>query len=260
MLNIKTPEEIEIMREAGQIASHVLDQLVQNVLPGRTTADLDQLAEKLIKESGGEPGFKKVPNYYHTICTAVNEDVVHGIPGERKLNSGDIISIDLGVFYRGFHSDCATTVGVGEIGDSEKKFLAVGKRALQAGIEEARAGNHVGDIGCAIETVLRGEGYGIVAGLTGHGVGHKLHEEPLIPNFGEKGQGHPLTSGMVIAIEPIYTTGSPEVYLKDDGWTVTSSKGNLAGHFEDTVAITGEGPIILTDSVSSPSTQSEQDK
>lgn len=246
MVVLKTAEEIKIMAEGGRIAGQILGELARRVRPGLSTLELDREAERMIKEAGGEPGFKRVPHYYHSICTAVNEEVVHGIPKDRKLRPGDIVSIDLGVFYRGFHSDTAVTVGVGEIGEATKKFLEVGRRALSQGIAQVRVGNRIGDISAAVEKILRGAGYGIVESLAGHGVGRELHEEPLVPNLGRAGSGLELSEGMVIAIEPIYTDGSPDVHLEKDGWTITSEKGSLAGHFEHTVAVTEKGPLVLT--------------
>jgi methionyl aminopeptidase len=246
MLTLKNPDEIKIMAEAGRLAGEVLEQVMAAVKPGVSTLELDQLAENLIQKVGGESGFKKVDGYYHTICTTPNEQVVHGIPNDKKLKDGDILSVDLGVFYNGFHSDTAVTVPVGEVSTEIKRFLATGQRALYEGIKQARFGNRVGDISTVIEKILRQENYGIVRSLTGHGVGRELHEEPLIPNFGKSGTGEELKEGLVIAIEPIYTNGSPEVYLEDDGWTLTSEDATLAGLFEHTVAITKTGPQVLT--------------
>lgn len=234
------------MAKAGRIAAQVLDGLVKSALTGTSTIQLDRLAERLIKEAGGEPGFKRVPRYYHSICTSINEEVVHGIPTERKLKRGDVLSIDLGVYYHGFHSDTATTIGIGEVGGKVEKFLEVGRRALRHAIAQARVGNRIGDISSVIEETLRAGGYGIVASLAGHGVGRELHEDPLVPNLGQPGSGEELKEGLVLAIEPIYTNGSPAIYLEADGWTVTSEKATLAGQFEHTVAITVKGPIILT--------------
>lgn len=246
MIELKTAEELKTMAEAGRIAGEVLDQVVGHVKPGVSTLELDQLAEKLIEDAGGEPGFKRVPDYYHSICTSINEQVVHGVPKDRVLKEGDILSIDLGVYYQGFHSDTAVSVGVGEISSEVRQFLATGQEALYGAIKEARVGNHVGDISAATEKTLRSKNYGIVESLTGHGVGRELHEEPLVPNMGQPGSGLRLEDGLVIAIEPIYTNGSPEVYLEDDGWTISSEKASLAGLFEHTVAITKDGPKVLT--------------
>ncbi len=246
MVNLKTPEEIEIMAQAGQIAGEVLEKVIAAAKPGISTLELDQLAEKLIREAGGESGFKRVDGYFHTICTTPNEQVVHGIPTDRKLESGDILSIDLGAYYHGFHSDTAFTTPIGEVSPETKEFLATGQRALYAGLAQVKVGNHIGDISAAIEKVLRSRGYGIVETLTGHGVGRELHEEPLIPNYGRAGTGPELVEGMVIAIEPIYTNGSSEIYLEEDGWTITSEDATLSGLFEHTVAVTADGPKILT--------------
>lgn len=243
---LKSPAEIAIMTEAGRLAGEVLEKIIQEVKPGVSTLQLDNLAEDLIKKSGGEPGFKRVPGYYHSICTAVNEEVVHGIPGERVLLEGDIVSIDLGVYFKGFHSDTAVTLPVGSVTMAATKFMKVGREALLAGMEAAKIGNRVGDISSAVEEVLTSHKYGIVHSLTGHGVGRDLHEDPLIPNHGLAGTGELLTEGMVIAIEPIYTDGSPEIFLSEDGWTITSPGSSLAGQFEHTIALTSNGPAILT--------------
>lgn len=246
MIHLKSTEEIKIMAEAGRIAGEVLEKVSAAAQPGTSTLELDNLAEKLIKEAGGESGFKRVDGYYHSICTTPNEQVVHGIPADRKVASGDILSIDLGVYYQGFHSDTAITVPIGKVSEEAKRFLLTGQQALYAGIQQVKLGNRVGDISAAVEGVLRREKYGIVESLTGHGVGRALHEEPLIPNLGRAGTGVELKEGMVIAIEPIYTNGSPEVRLEDDGWTITSDQATLAGLFEHTVAITADGPKVIT--------------
>lgn len=246
MIHLKTPEELQLMIRAGKIAGQVLEQVVSAAKPGVSTLDLDQLAEKLILASGGEAGFKTVSNYAHTICTNINSQVVHGIPKDIALKDGDILSIDLGATYQGWHSDTAITIPIGDVHQETKQFLATGQKALYAGIAQAQVGAKVGDISSAIEQVLSEGKYGIVESLTGHGVGLELHEEPLIPNLGDPGTGLELTEGMVIAIEPIYTNGSPEVYLEEDGWTISSENASLAGLFEHTVAITSDGPKILT--------------
>lgn len=243
---LKSPAEIAIMTEAGRLAGEVLDQIILEVKPGVSTLDLDKLAEDLIKKIGGEPGFKRVPGYYHSICTAVNEEVVHGIPGERVLKEGDIVAVDLGVYFKGFHSDTAVTLPVGRVSKEAENFMQAGREALMAGIKAAKVGSRVGDISAAIEKILTSHKFGIVHSLTGHGVGRDLHEDPLIPNHGLVGTGELLTEGMVIAIEPIYTDGNPEIFLSEDGWTITSPGSALAGQFEHTVALTSNGPVILT--------------
>jgi len=234
------------MARAGQIAGEVLEKVAAAAKPGVSTLDLDRMAEQLIRAAGGEPGFKKVTGYYHTICTSPNEDVVHGIPTGRVLKDGDILSIDLGAYFQGFHSDTAVTVPIGEVPQPVQQFIATGRQALYEGIAQAKVGSKTGDISAAIEKVLRGGNYAIVESLTGHGVGRKLHEEPLVPNLGQARTGVPLEEGLVIAIEPIYTNGSPDVDLKDDGWTISSSHATLAAQFEHTIAITADGPKILT--------------
>lgn len=246
MIHLKTPDELKLMTRAGQIAGQVLEQVIAAAKPGVSTLELDHLAEKLILEAGAESGFKSVSNYAHSICTNINSQVVHGIPKDILLKNGDILSIDLGATYQGWHSDTAITIPIGDVSPETKQFLSFGQKALYAGIAQARVGGRVGDISSAIEQVLAQGQYGIVESLTGHGVGRELHEEPLIPNLGDAGTGLTLEEGMVIAIEPIYTNGSPEIYLEDDGWTISSENASLAGLFEHTVAITSSGPKILT--------------
>lgn len=243
---LKSPAEIAIMTEAGRMAGEVLEKIIPEVKPGVSTLYLDKLAENLIKKLGGEPGFKRVPGYYHSICTAVNEEVVHGIPGERILKEGDIVAIDVGVYFKGFHSDTAVTLPVGSVSKEAENFMLAGREALMAGIRAAEIGSRVGDISAAVEEILTSHKYGIVHSLTGHGVGRDLHEDPLIPNHGLAGTGELLTEGMVIAIEPIYTDGNPEIFLSEDGWTITSPGSTLAGQFEHTIALTSSGPAILT--------------
>lgn len=243
---LKSPAEIAIMTEAGRMAGEVLEKIIPEVKPGVSTLFLDILAENLIKKSGGEPGFKRVPGYYHSICTAVNEEVVHGIPGERVLKEGDIVAVDLGVYFKGFHSDTAVTIPVGRVSKEADDFMEAGRQALLAGIKAVKIGNYVGDISAAVEEILTKHKFGIVHSLTGHGVGRDLHEDPLIPNHGLSGTGELLTEGMVIAIEPIYTNGNPEIFLSEDGWTITSPESSLAGQFEHTIALTSNGPLVLT--------------
>jgi methionyl aminopeptidase len=246
MIHLKSPEDLKIMAEAGRMAGEVLEQVMAAAQPGMSTLDLDRLAERLISERGGESGFKKVDGYFHTICTNPNSGVVHGIPNEEILTEGDILSIDLGVYYQGFHSDTAVTVPIGVVSPETAEFLAAGRRALYQGIEAVKVGSRIGDISSTIEKVLSEKGYGIVESLTGHGVGRDLHEEPVVPNLGRAGEGEQLKEGLVIAIEPIYTNGSPEIYLEEDGWTLSSEDATLAGLFEHTIAVTAQGPQILT--------------
>ncbi len=248
--NIKTPEEITIMRKAGRMLGEVLEETLKNVKPGVTELALDTIAEKLTFEKGGEPGFRKVPGYKHTICVATNSVVVHGIPKERKLVEGDIIGIDGGVFLEGFHSDMAETVAVGNVKPELKKFLQAGKDAMYAGIRQAKAGNRVGDISQAVQEIVEKQGgYSVVRSLVGHGVGRELHEDPQIPGYLEKKIEHTplLEAGMTIAVEVIYNMGGRKVvYEGSDDWTIESEDGSLSGVFERTIVITEAGPELLT--------------
>ncbi|MBI3984871.1 MAG: type I methionyl aminopeptidase [Candidatus Levybacteria bacterium] len=249
MINIKTPSEIEKMAKGGQILSEVMWRLTSFVKAGVSEIEIDKLAEKLIIEKGGEPGFKKVDGYNYTVCLSTNDVVVHGIPTDYKLKEGDLIGIDCGVFYQGFHTDMSETVIIGENKDSQKeKFLKIGKLALNEAIEKVKVGNRVGHISKTIQEIVEGNGYSVVETLVGHGVGRDLHEDPEIPGFlvGEIEETPTLKEGMVIAVEVIYNMGKPDLKLDKDGWTLRTQDGSLGGLFERTVAITKNGPIILT--------------
>ena len=245
------------MQESGRILSEVMRGVLAHVESGVSELKLDALADRLIKEKGGEPGFKKVEGYRHTTCISTNEVVVHGIPTVYKLKEGDIIGIDCGVFYKGFHTDMSETVRVkSQIpnpksqNDKIDRFLKVGKQALEAGIREAKVGNHVGDISKAIQDIVEVQnGYSVVRSLVGHGVGRQLHEDPEVPGYlvGKIEKTPELKEGMVIAIEDIYSMGGPDlVFANNDGWTLKTKDGSLAGLFERTLAITKSGPLILT--------------
>jgi methionyl aminopeptidase len=251
MIKIKTQDELAIMRESGRILAETLWEVLKSVKPGVSELELDALAEKLIRQKGGEPGFQKVPGYKHATCMSTNDVVVHGIPAEYKLKEGDIIGIDCGVFYKGFHTDMAETVQVSaQNSDEVSKFLKVGKEALDAGIRQAILGNHVGDISKAIQDLVEvRNGYSVVRSLVGHGVGRELHEEPEIPGYliGKIEKTPLLREGMAIAVEVIYNMGGPElVFANEDGWTLKTEDGSLAGLFERSLAITKSGPQILT--------------
>lgn len=249
MINIKTSEQIEIMKRGGKILSETLWEVLENAKPGISEIELDLLAEDLIVKKGGEPGFKKVKGYNHTICISTNDVVVHGIPSQNKLKEGDVVGIDCGVFYGGFHTDMSETVMIGSIKDQGiNKFLKTGETALIAGIKEAVDGNHVGDISRAIQGIVEKEGYSIVRNFVGHGVGKNLHEEPEIPGFlsGSVKNTPLLKNGMVIAVEVIYNMSKGDVVIDSDGWTIRTKDGGLSGLFERTVAITSEGFQILT--------------
>ncbi|MEK7559093.1 MAG: type I methionyl aminopeptidase [Patescibacteria group bacterium] len=254
MINIKTKEEIKIMQEGGRILAKVLKELLGNIKPGVSELEIDKLAEKLILQNGAEPGFKKVAGYNFSICVSTNDVVVHGIPTDYKFKERDVIGIDCGVFYKGFHTDMAETILVSNsksqiTNPKVDKFLETGKRALNAGIKKAKAGNRVGDISKTIQGIVEGAGYSVVKSLVGHGVGRELHEEPEVPGYlAVKVEKTPkLTEGMTIAIEVIYNMGKDEViYKDDDGWTISSGDGSLSGLFERSIAITENGPLVLT--------------
>lgn len=250
MKNIKTSEQIEIMKRAGVMLGQVLHETLLLVKPGITELDLDSFADKRIQELGGFPGFKKVPGYHNAICVATNNVVVHGIPKKRVLKNGDIIGIDCGVYLDGFHTDMAETVIVGKTKDKNvQKFLEAGKNSMYAGIKEARVGNRVGHISQAIQAIVEGGGYSVTRSLVGHGVGRKLHEEPQIPGYvSSKIEKTPiLQAGMTIAVEVIYNMGRKEVeYEGSDDWTIVTEDGSLSGVFERTIVLTEKGPELVT--------------
>jgi len=249
MINIKTQQEIEIMQEGGHILSDTLWGVVKNIRSGISELELDALAEKLIRKKGGEPGFKRVQDYRHTICISVNDVVVHGIPTQNKLKAGDIVGIDCGVFYKGFHTDMSETVIVESVDNSSiREFLDTGKKALEQAIKQAVVGNRIGNISKTIQDIVEGKGYSVVRSLVGHGVGHELHEEPEVPGYlvGPIDKTPELVEGMVIAVEVIYNMGKYDLVLDSDGWTLRTKDKSLSGLFERTIAITRNGPLILT--------------
>lgn len=246
MISIKTPEEIKLMREAGSILASVLEELRTKVAPGVTTEELDLYAEESIIKKGGLPAFKGYQGFPKTLCTSINEEVVHSIPKNITLKDGDIISIDCGVIYKGYYSDAAITVKVGEVKENIKKFIKIGEKSLMAGIREARPGNHIGDISNAIQTTIEKNGYSVVRDLVGHGVGKNLHEEPQIPNFGTKGKGPEIKPGMTFAIEIMTNMGGPDIITLQDGWTIVTRDNSLSMQAEHTVLITKNGNEILT--------------
>jgi methionyl aminopeptidase len=246
MIRIKSPKEIEAMRGSARLVSRTLDEVAGHVRPGVTTLELDRLAMEFIRKNGGTPSFLGYRGYRHTICASVNEEVVHGIPGKRVLKDGDIISIDVGVLMNGFHGDSARTFTVGAVTAEAEKLLTVTRESLGRGIEQVRAGNRLGDVSAAIQAHVESHGLSIVRSLVGHGIGRDLHEDPQIPNYGQPGSGVVLKPGMVFAIEPMVNVGGWEVETLKDGWTVISSDRSLAAHFEHTVAVTENGPDILS--------------
>jgi methionyl aminopeptidase len=242
----KTPEEIEKMAAAGDILVRTLQLLEGKVRPGVTTAELDRAAEKFIRSQGAEPAFKGYRGFPGSICTSPNSMVVHGIPGRYKLDRGDIISLDVGVVLDGWVADAARTFPVGPVTPVARKLLAVTEASLFAGVAQCRDGNRLGDVSHAIQQTVESEGFSIVRSLVGHGVGRSMHEDPQIPNYGPPGRGPLLEEGMVLAIEPMTTAGRHSVRMGEDHWAIYSQDGSLAAHFEFTVAITADGPRVLT--------------
>ena len=246
MINIKSPREIEIMRRSGKITSKTLVRLMEAAKPGMTTRDLDRIAEESIRSMGGVPTFIGYNGYPSSICASVNDEVVHGMPGDRVLVEGDLLSLDIGTTLEGYVSDSAVTVAIGEVSEAAKRLMRVTQECLMLGIAQMQAGNHLGDIGAAVQKHAESHGYGVVRALVGHGIGRKMHEDPQVPNYGTFGQGPVLRKGLVLAVEPMITEGTFEVETLDDGWTVVTDDGKLAAHFEHTIAITDSGPKILT--------------
>jgi methionyl aminopeptidase len=246
MIIRKTPEQVEQMAGAGEILVRCMKMLEAKVRPGITTEELDATAEKFIRSQGAIPAFKGFRGFPGSICASPNSMVVHGIPGPYELKRGDIISIDIGVIKDGWVADAAATFPVGPIDTEAKRLLEVTQASLFAAVEQVRTGNHLGDIGAAVQRTVEAEGLSVIRTLVGHGIGRDMHEEPQVPNFGEPGKGPELEEGMVLAIEPMVNAGGPLVRMADDGWSVFSEDDSLAAHFEFTVAVTPEGPRILT--------------
>ena len=247
-IQIKTPDQLALMREAGLVVAQTLDVLAGAVEPGITTADLDAIAEREIRAAGATPSFKGYHDYPATICTSVNDQIVHGIPSaDTRLKAGDVISIDCGAIVDGWHGDAARTVGVGPIADELADLLEACERALWAGLAQARTGARLSDISHAVgASAQANRRYGIVREYVGHGIGTQMHMDPAVPNFGRAGRGPVLVEGMALAVEPMLVLGSPRTRLLDDGWTVVSADGGLSAHFEHTVAVTAAGPWVLT--------------
>jgi methionyl aminopeptidase len=248
VITLKSPRELEAMTHAGSILAAVLALLRRETRAGMSTEDLDRLAEAFIRSHpGATPSFKGLYGFPKTLCTSINQEIVHGIPSKKRvLREGNIVSVDAGVHFEGMHADSATTIAVGEISPETERLLAVTQECLAAGIAAARTGLHVGDIGHAVQTVAEGAGFGVVRELVGHGIGAQFHEEPQVPNYGVPRRGPRLLEGMTIAIEPMITMGNPATRTLPDKWTVVTLDGSLSAHFEHTVAITANGPRILT--------------
>jgi len=242
----KSPAEIERMRAANALVAQVLGELAAMVVPGVSTLDLDAAAEKSVRAAGAEPAFKGYRGYPATLCASVNDQVVHGIPNKRPLASGDIVSLDMGVKLNGFYGDSAVTVGVGQVSDEVKALLRVTEEALEHGIAQVRIGARISDIGHAIQKHVEANGFTVVREFVGHGIGAALHEEPQIANYGEPGRGPRLAEGMTLAIEPMVNMGKPSVKVLADGWTAVTRDGSLSAHFEHTVAVTKNGPLVMT--------------
>src|SRR3990172_7989731 len=246
MVIIKSSEEVEKMHRAGQIVAKTLNVLSEHIQPGITTMELDAIAEGEIRKAGAIPSFKGYRGFPASLCVSVNEEVVHGIPSHKKLKEGDVVSLDLGAIWQGVHGDAARTVTVGKAADQGMQLMRVTEQSLMLGIEQARAGNRIGGIGHAVQSFVEGHGYSVVREFVGHGIGRNLHEDPQIPNYGNPGQGPRIKMGMVLAIEPMVCMGRPEVEIMSDNWTAVTRDRSLAAHFEHSIAITDNGPWILT--------------
>jgi methionyl aminopeptidase len=246
MIYYKTEEEIEIIREGAQILGKAHGEVAKIIKEGVSTIKLDQRAEEFIRDFGGVPSFKGYNGFAYSLCISVNEEVVHGFPGKYELKSGDIVSIDCGVFYKGFHSDSAYTHAIGEVKEDVKKLLTETKASLYKGIEKASSGNRLGDISSAIQDYVEKRGYAVVRELVGHGIGKSLHEAPEVPNYGKRGQGVKLQTGMVLAIEPMVNLGTRNVVQESDGWTIRTRDRKPSAHFEHTVVIRKNQAEILT--------------
>ncbi len=252
MISLKSAREIEVMRRANVIVAEILQELKKKVAPGVTTLELDALAEELTYKKKAQPAFKgytmggSVKAYPGTLCTSINEEIVHGIPSNRPLRAGDVVGLDFGVVYDGFYGDAAVTVGVGEVSEEARRLMRVTEEALYKGIEQLREGKRLGDLSSAVQTTVESAGFSVVRAFVGHGIGKKLHEEPPVPNYGEPDRGVRLREGMVLAIEPMVNAGGCEVEIREDGWTAVTKDRSLAAHFEHSVAITKNGPYILS--------------
>ena len=251
-ITIKSPKELQLMREAGAVVAQTKVRLIENILPGVTTLELDRIAEEEMRGLGAMPSFKGYMGgvgaspFPGSICVSLNEEIVHGIPGGRVLKEGDVVSVDVGAIIGGFHGDSAFTVGVGEITEEARRLIEAAREALRAGIAQVRVGARVGDVSAAVQRCAEGLGFSVVRQYVGHGIGRALHEEPQVPNYGMPGRGPLLRRGMTIAIEPMLNVGGWETARLDDGWTVVTADGSLSAHYEDTVAVTEEGAEVLT--------------
>ena len=248
-VHLRDHEEVEAIRAAAQLVARTLGRIREEIRPGVTTAELDHLADDFIRSQGGRPSFKGYRGYPASICSSVNDEVVHGIPGGRVLAEGDIVGIDVGVEMDGYHGDAACTFPVGKVTAEASRLLQVTREALERGIAQARPGQRIGDISHAIQSHVEANGFSVVRALVGHGIGREMHEEPQVPNYGPPGRGPKLMVGQVLAIEPMVNAGGPEVLTREDGWTIATEDGSLSAHFEHTVAVDANGPRILSDPV-----------
>jgi methionyl aminopeptidase len=246
MIIRKSGAEVEKMAAAGRVVAETLALMAEHARPGVTTAELDAIAEEFIRSQGGVPTFQGYRGYPASICASPNDMIVHGIPGAFRLGEGDVLSVDVGVTLDGFVADSAYTFPIGEISDDARRLLDVCQEALAAGIEQCRPGHRLGDISSAVQTVVESAGFSVVRSLVGHGVGRSMHEDPQIPNFGEARTGRELSEGMTFAIEPMINAGGADIVVHDDGWSISTKDSSLSAHFEHTVAITADGPRILT--------------
>jgi methionyl aminopeptidase len=248
VIQFKSQREIEIMARGGKILAETVKLMERSVQPGMTTADLDAIADEFIRSHpGARPSFKGLYNFPASICSSINHEIVHGIPSKKRvLYEGDVVSIDVGVQYEGYHTDSATTVAVGSVNEESRHLLQVTREALDAGVAAAKIGNHLGDIGAAIQAVVEAAGFSVVRDLVGHGIGTGFHEEPQVPNYGKPNRGIRLVPGLTIAIEPMVNVGKPGIRTMPDKWTVVTVDGKRSAHFEHTVAITDDGPRVLT--------------
>lgn len=246
MIILKSERELALMREAGRLVAETMELLKREIRPGVTTGELDRLAEEFIRGRDAVPAFKGYNGFPGSICTSLNDEVVHGIPGPRQLQAGDILSLDIGVIHAGYYGDAALTVPVAEVSDEAARLIRITEESLYRGIEQARAGNRLSDISHAIQEHVERHGFSVVRQYVGHGIGRSMHEDPQIPNYGQPGLGPLLRPGMTFALEPMVNLGGWEVYETPDRWTVKTRDGSLSAHFEHTIAVTDDGPVILT--------------
>lgn len=246
MITIKNDREIAIMREGNRLLAQLFEYIAPMIQPGITTLELDREAELFIRSRGAAPAFKGYRGFPATLCTSVNDEVVHGIPGQKMLKDGDILSIDVGALYEGFYSDSARTFPVGEVSPQAHMLMDVTRQALEAGISQAVAGNRISDISASVQKVVESAGFSVVRDFVGHGVGRNLHEGPQVANFGKRGKGPVIQEGMTLAIEPMVNVGDWEVRILGNGWTVVTADGSLSAHFEDSIAVTKNGPLVLS--------------